>query len=390
MKRLIFANALLVTPTGTAPGALVVENGRIAELLATPSPRAHGERSLDLGGDYLLPGLVDVHTDSLERQFTPRHGVYWPSPLSAAMANDALLFGCGVTTALDSICAEAFPEEETRRRMFNDCVAAVTRGEKEGLFRSRHLLHLRCETADPKTAAILGDHLSNGLTALASLMDHTPGQRQYRDVRKFREYYADEGWSDEEFARVVERLRDEQARYAGVQRARIVAQCRALGVPLASHDDATAEHVRQAADEGVAICEFPTTLEAARAARAAGMEVVMGAPNIVLGGSHSGNVSAMEVFRAGLLTALSSDYAPASLALAPFLIHQSEGVPLHECAALATANPARMLGLDDRGTLAPGKLADLIRVRLTDGGPVVTGTWVGGAAGIRGVNGHRA
>ena len=182
-------------------------------------------RGEDFGGDYLIPGLVDVHTDSLERQFTPRHGVYWPSPLSAAMANDALMFGCGVTTVLDSICAEAFPEEETRRRMFNDCIQAVSYGEGNGLFRSRHLLHLRCETADPKTPAILGAHLGNPLVRLASLMDHTPGQRQYKDVDKFRQYYSDEGWDDEEFSSVVERLRAEQARHAGPQRADIIRRC---------------------------------------------------------------------------------------------------------------------------------------------------------------------
>jgi len=377
MKTIILANALLVTETGTRPGCVEIVDGRI-ESLGSSAVRGSGGRTIDCGGDYLLPGLVDVHTDSLERQFTPRRGVYWPSPLLAAMANDALLHGCGVTTALDSICAEAFPEEETRRRMFNDCISAVTRGEKEGLFRSRHLLHLRCETADPKTAAILGDHLANPLTALASLMDHTPGQRQYRDERKFREYYADEGWSDEEFARVAARLRADQARCAASERSRIIGECRRLKVPLASHDDETVEHVRQAASEGIAISEFPTTIEAAREARRLGMDVVMGAPNIALGGSHSGNVPAISVLREGLLTVLSSDYVPASLLLAPFLLHAREGLPLHECAALVAANPARMLGLHDRGTLAPGKLADIVRVRMTAGEPVVAGVWTGG------------
>jgi alpha-D-ribose 1-methylphosphonate 5-triphosphate diphosphatase len=371
MRETVFTNARVVTEQDVFRGTVVVRQGRIAGV-----ERSVAASGLDLDGDYLLPGLVDVHTDSLEKQFLPRHGVYWPSPLSAAMANDALMSGCGITTVLDSICAEAFPEEETRRRMFNDCIEAVACGVRGGLFRSRHRLHLRCETADPKTPAILGRHLDNPLVVLASLMDHTPGQRQYRDVEKFREYYTDEGWSDQEFGRVVRRLQAEARQYADPQRTDIVNQCRARSIPLASHDDATPEHVARAAEEGVTICEFPTTGEAAEAARAAGMDVVMGAPNVVLGGSHSGNVAALEVFRQGNLTVLASDYVPSSLVTAPFILHRL-GAPLHESLALVSANPARMLGLDDRGSIGEGKLADLVRVRTVDGQPVVLQTWMG-------------
>lgn len=384
MRERIFVNGRIVTEHEVFTGGVEVRSGRIHAVHPTANPTAHPdgpagrEEVIDLEGDYLLPGLIDVHSDSLEQQFTPRHGVYWPSPLSAAKANDALLFGCGITTVLDSICAEAFPEEQTRQRMFNDCVAAVTQGEQGGLMRSQHLLHLRCETADPKTPGILGEHMDNPLVRLISLMDHTPGQRQYRDVNKFREYYTDEGWSDAEFDAVVARLRAEQGRYAGPQRADIIARARQKAIPLASHDDATVEHVRQARREGISICEFPTSKAAARAARQQGMDVVMGAPNIVLGGSHSGNVSALEVFREGDLTVLASDYVPASLLLAPFALHVLEKALLHECIRLVTANPARMTGLADRGAIAPGMRADLVRVRLVEGQPLVMGVWTAG------------
>ncbi|GAB7024440.1 alpha-D-ribose 1-methylphosphonate 5-triphosphate diphosphatase [Salidesulfovibrio brasiliensis] len=377
MPETIFTNARIVTETEIIHGSLTVYDGRIRRIDEGTSSLPGGT---DCDGDYLIPGLVDVHTDSLERQFTPRPGVYWPSPLSAATANDTLLCGCGITTVLDSICAEAFPEEETRRRMFNDCIAAVTEGERRGLFRSNHLLHLRCETADPKTPGILNHHLDNPLVKLASLMDHTPGQRQYRDENKFREYYSNEGWTDEEFAKVVSRLKKEQAKHAEEQRAAIIAQCRKRGIPMASHDDASEPHVRQALEEGIGICEFPTTYEAASTAHAAGMDVVMGAPNVVLGGSHSGNVSALEVFRAGLLTVLTSDYVPGSLLLAPFRLHHEEGRPLPECIALVTANPARMLGLEDRGRIAENLHADLVRVRLVEGQPVAASVHVSGRA----------
>ncbi|MGE4290721.1 MAG: alpha-D-ribose 1-methylphosphonate 5-triphosphate diphosphatase [Desulfovibrio sp.] len=375
MGERVYTNGRIVTRDEVLRGGVRVRDGRISAV--GPAVSGGTAEVVDLAGDYLIPGLVDVHSDSLEQQFTPRHGVYWPSPMSAAKANDALLFGCGITTILDSVCAEAFPGEETRRRMFSDCIAAVTRGAESGLMRSRHLLHLRCETADPKTPGMLGEHLDNPLVRLISLMDHTPGQRQYRDVNKFREYYTDEGWSDEEFADVVARLQAEQARHAGPQRSAILDRARRRGIPLASHDDATVEHVRQAECEGITISEFPTSKEAARTARRAGMDVVMGAPNIVLGGSHSGNVSALEVFRQGDLTVLASDYVPSSLLLAPFALHVTEKAALHECLALVTVNPARMLGLEDCGSIAPGKRADLVRVRLVDGQPLVVGVWTG-------------
>ncbi|WP_419785476.1 alpha-D-ribose 1-methylphosphonate 5-triphosphate diphosphatase [Pseudodesulfovibrio sp.] len=376
MKEMVLRNGLVVTEGEVVAGSVVVRDGVIAGIDAgATSVRG----ALDLEGDYLIPGLIDVHTDSLERQFTPRPGVYWPSPLSAAVANDAMMHGCGITTVLDSICAEAFPEEETRRRMFNDAVRAVTDGEAARLFRSRHLLHLRCETADPKTPAILGEHLENPLVRLVSLMDHTPGQRQYKDENKFRQYYSDMAWTDSEFAQVVERLKDEQARYAEPQRAAIIGRATEHGIPLASHDDATPEHVAEARAASISISEFPTTLEAAFAARKAGMAVVMGAPNIVLGGSHSGNVSALEVLDAGQLTVLASDYVPASLLLAPFLVSRLLSRPLPDCMALVSANPAAMLGLDDRGVIAPGRLADLVRVRMADEQPVPVAVWTGGA-----------
>ena len=375
MRELIFTNGRIVAGDEEFFGSVAVRDGLI---VAVDQGVSGAPGAVDLEGDYLIPGLVDVHSDSLERQFTPRFGVYWPSPLSAAVANDAMLHGCGVTTVLDAICAEAFPEEETRLRMFNDAIGAISAGEGAGLFRARHLLHLRCETADPKTPAILGEHLDNPLVRLVSLMDHTPGQRQYKDVNKFRQYYSDVGWTDDEFADVVERLKGEQARFAGPQRAAIIERAAARHIPLASHDDATPAHVAEALAEAISISEFPTTLKAARTARDAGMDVVMGAPNIVLGGSHSGNVSALEVLLDGRLTVLASDYVPASLLLAPFAVSAREGVPLPETLALVTANPARMLGLTDRGVIEPGRLADLVRVRLVDGQPVPAGVWVGG------------
>lgn len=341
---------------------------RILDMGALPCPH---RRAVDLGGDHLLPGFVDIHTDAIERQFLPRPGVLWPAPLPAVMACDAQFAAAGITTAFDSLCAEAFPREEARRRLFGDAVTSVARGMRMGLLSVRHLLHIRCETADPKVLDLFLSCIDLPEVRLVSLMDHTPGQRQYRDLAAYRRQYQGEGWDDGEFAGVLAVLRENQQRHAAPHRAAIIAACRERSIPLASHDDTTADHVRQAAAEGIGICEFPTTLEAAREAKRCGMTTVMGAPNIVLGGSHSGNIPALDVLRADCLDILASDYAPASMAEAVFLLHREHGVPLPRCAELTATNAAKLLGLADRGSLTPGLLADFARIRLLDGAPVV-------------------
>ncbi len=366
-------NATIVTPQERFTGSILLRNGSVAAL--DRGPCAQGQ---DMKGDLLLPGLVDVHTDSLERQFAPRPGVYWPAALSAAQANDAMLAGCGITTVLDSVCAEAFPKEETRRKLFADAIRAVTLGMEQRLFLTDHRLHIRCETVDPEVLNLFAPHAANPLLALVSLMDHTPGQRQYRNMDDFRRYYSAEGWTDDEFHAVVRQWTDNQEIYGATHRKEIIKLCLERGLPLASHDDATPAHVDQALAEGARICEFPTTLEAARAATERNMLVVMGAPNAVLGKSHSGNVSVREAAAAGCLDVLSSDYTPSSILAAAFTLHQDLDFPLHETISMVTHTPATALGMSDRGSLEPGKRADAVRVRLVEGQPVVLGVWVKG------------
>jgi alpha-D-ribose 1-methylphosphonate 5-triphosphate diphosphatase len=166
-------------------------------------------------------------------------------------------------------------------------------------------------------------------------------------------------------------MRENSARH----RQTIVERSRKAGVPIASHDDTTAEHVAEAVEEGISISEFPTSREAAELARRNGMAVIMGAPNLVRGGSHSGNVSTEELSREGLVDALSSDYVPASLLHAVFILHRRRGLELPAAMNLVSRNPAHMVGLHDRGEIAVGKRADLIRVSLSDDVPVVRGVW---------------
>jgi alpha-D-ribose 1-methylphosphonate 5-triphosphate diphosphatase len=212
---------------------------------------------------------------------------------------------------------------------------------------------------------------------LISLMDHTPGQRQFRDLQKMRAYYTRHGFNDDASfdAYVVERLAMHQE-FAQGNRAALVAMAHAAGVAIASHDDATREQVAEAIADRVSIAEFPTTMEAAEASHDSGVKVLMGAPNVVRGGSHFGNVAARELAAAGRLDILSSDYVPASLILAAFeLPRLVPGLDLAHALRLVTKNPAEATGLADRGEIALGKRADLVRVRYAAEHPVVRTVW---------------
>ena len=236
-----------------------------------------------------------------------------------------------------------------------------------GLLRADHHLHARCELPAPNTIELFEPFHGHERLSLISLMDHTPGQRQWEDIEQARTYFTGKkGWSEAKFQQQLTRSAELQARYAEPHRAYFVAYCRQHGIALASHDDTTEAHVAQAHAEGASMSEFPTTVTAARAAHQRGLLTVMGGPNVVRGGSHSGNVAAAELARLGLLDILSSDYVPASLLGAVLRLVEDGITSLPEAVAMVTHNPARATGLHDRGSLVPGLRADLIQVRLVD------------------------
>jgi alpha-D-ribose 1-methylphosphonate 5-triphosphate diphosphatase len=410
MSETVFRNGRLVLRDGVAAGRLCVRRGRIADVEANggacrsasraagPSGTPGNGAVVDLEGDFLLPGLVELHTDNLESHLMPRPGVVWPSSLAALLSHDAQIAGAGITTVLDSLCVGEPLHGSQRKALLAmaldgldaldraDAADAAHAGTDGGvsagtngasLLRSEHLLHLRCEVADPDAPEILADHLAHPRLTLVSVMDHTPGQRQWTDLDKYRVFHRRQA-GDAAFDRAIDEHRARHERHAEENRAAILGLCRERGLRTASHDDTLPEHVRQACAEGIAVSEFPTTLEAARAAHQGGMRVVMGAPNVVRSGSHSGNVSARELARAGFLDVLSSDYLPASLLCAAFDLAREPGVELHEAVAMVTAVPARAVGLADRGELAVGQRADLVRVRMVEDLPVVRGVWRAG------------
>lgn len=371
MSETVFSNAQIVLPDEVIRGCLVVRDGRIAEIDAGSSRVGD-----DIEGDFLIPGLVELHTDHLENHYRPRPGLFW-DPLAALHAHDAQIAGSGITTVFDAVRIGSdidLPDMLSHARHLVDAVRA---GGAGGWLRAEHFIHLRCELPSHDVVDHFDSLANHPTTRLASVMDHTPGQRQFRSLDAYKRFYAKQmGRSPEELQSYLDARLAEHKRYSTPNRQAIVSRARAMGIALASHDDATLAHVEEAEADGVAIAEFPTTLEAASAAHEAGLAILMGAPNVVRGKSHSGNISATDLVEAGLLDILSSDYVPFALLQAVFLLPQRiEGLALPAALATVTVNPARAAGLDDRGEIMTGKRADLVRVAAQAPLPVVRGVW---------------
>ena len=368
----ILTNAILVLPDDTFQGTLVLRDGAIADVQRGRSslPAAH-----DMDGDYLIPGIVDTHTDNLERQVQPRSLARWPSR-SAMVAHDAQCAAAGVTTVLDALCLGDLGFDPGRMRTFQEGVTDLDALTSADLLKAEHFLHLRCEVPAADMLSLFDTVAEHPRVRMVSLMDHSPGVGQYVDLDFYRALRRRGGADEAYIERRILELQEQRARLRMPNRRALLARLAGRDIALASHDDRTEEEVAENAADGVRISEFPVTMEAARAAKAAGMDVVAGAPNIVRGGSHSGNVAAADLMQHGAVDALASDYVPNSLVEAAFQCAQRIGLP--QAIALITDRPARLAGLPDRGRLAPGERADIVRVRLHDGLPVVRQVWRAG------------
>ncbi len=372
----ILANARIVLADHVIEnGYVVIDKGLIVEIGEGTSP----ERGEDFAGDLLLPGLIELHTDHLEAHVTPRPKVQW-DPFAAVLSYDAQIATSGITTVLDSLRVwreEGAGEEDGQAA---DLSKVIDSARQAGLLRIEHFLHLRCEVPMPKVVEDTTELIGRPEVRLLSLMDHTPGQRQFRDQQKLREYYRGKsGSNDVELDEMFARRIAHHAQYAADNYVRLVSLAARHGTPLASHDDTTLRHAEEALRDRVAIAEFPTTVEAAAALHANGIKVMMGAPNLMRGGSHSGNVATAELARAGMLDLMSSDYVPSSLLLAALrLPAESERYDLPAAVRTVSKTTAEALGLIDRGEIAPGKRADLIRVHPARDAAAVRCVWSGG------------
>jgi alpha-D-ribose 1-methylphosphonate 5-triphosphate diphosphatase len=354
-------------------GWVALADGRIAEIGEGDAPAG----SDDAGGDLIMPGLIELHTDHLEAHYVPRPKVFW-DPISAVVSYDGQLATCGITTVLDSLRVWREDGAEDVDGRAGILAAAITAAREANILRAEHFLHLRCEIPMPDVVEEAKELIDRPDVRLMSLMDHTPGQRQFRDEVKLRDYYRGKagGMTDAELDVLFKRRFDYQQAYAAKNMREIVALAHQYEIPLASHDDTTDENVADAIRDRVSVAEFPTTMEAARGLHRAGIDILMGAPNVVRGGSHSGNIAAVDLAREGLLDILSSDYVPSSLLMGALqLPKQIPAIDLAAAVRTVTKTPAEAVGLNDRGEIAVGKRADLIRVHVARDVPVVRSVW---------------
>ncbi len=369
---LCLANARLILSGRVLHGRLTIENGLISEI-------SEGDRvpagAVDCDGDHLMPGLVELHTDNLERHLEPRPDVDWPHT-SALLAHDAELASTGITTVFDALRVGSIHGGKTRydayaRKVTNELLSL----RAQGGFKISHFLHLRAEVCSETLMQELADFTPEDRVGIVSLMDHTPGQRQFRDLSALKTYLQKKrSLTEAEFAEHVARLKDLQVRYGAQHEAGAVTEATRLGAVLASHDDTTTEQVEVSHRNGARFAEFPTTVQAAEACAARGIAVMMGAPNIIRGGSHSGNVSAAELAEGGLLDIISSDYVPSALLLSAFRLADLWN-DLPRAVACVTSNPAAAAGLSERGRLEVGLRGDVIRVGQIAQTPVLHGVW---------------
>jgi alpha-D-ribose 1-methylphosphonate 5-triphosphate diphosphatase len=368
---LAFTNARIVLEDSIITGSVLIRDGKIADI-----SEGTGHVGEDLEGDYLIPGLVELHTDHLEQHYSPRPGVRW-NMTAAIQAHDAQVASSGITTVFDCLRMGADEDGGFERGEMRGMADAIQAAERDGRLRSNHLIHLRCEVSADNVLEHFSDFENDPFVRLVSLMDHAPGQRQFQTMDQYIFYYQKKrGLSDDVFAGFVARRQAESARNSTPHRIAIAQVCTQRGITMASHDDATLAHVDEAIENGVKLAEFPTSFDAAKASHEAGMSVLMGAPNVVRGKSHSGNIAARDLAEKGVLDVLSSDYVPLSLLYAPFVLaDEVEGVSLPQALAMVTSTPARSVGLDDRGRIATGLRADLVRVHRQEDVPVARAIW---------------
>lgn len=373
MQEHVFKNCRIVLADCVVEGSLLVRDGIIAEINSGPCDVAG---ATDLEGDLLMPGLVELHTDNLERHLLPRPKAHWPA-IAAVVAHDSQIASSGITTVYDAMAIGDVQSGSMRKKRLEDMTAALREAKEHGVLKAEHILHLRCEVSDPAMQDMLEPLLKSPDLGLLSVMDHTPGQRQFVSEQTYRNYYqAKFNLNDSEMSAFITARREDQKIHSKKNRDFVVEQARQRNLHLASHDDATLDHVQEAVEDGMTIAEFPTTVDAAKASHEAGLAVMMGGPNLVRGGSHSGNVSARDLAERGVLDVISSDYAPASLLHGAMLLaDEVEGYDIPRAVATVTKNPAKAAGLTDRGEIAPGKKADLLRIWGSALHPIITGVW---------------
>ncbi len=370
---IVLSNANIILEDEVILGSVFVKEGKIADIgqgMVVP------KGAIDCQGDYISAGLVELHTDNLERHMQPRPGVKWPMK-AAILSHDAELASVGITTVFDALRVGSITSDKKAKygKYARGVATDIINMRAADQLRVSHFIHLRAEVCTETLLEEMGEFNTDDRIGIVSIMDHTPGQRQFRDLSKMEEYLVGKySMSKQDVLEHFDKLYKLRDQYGVAHEEGAARIGKELGAVLASHDDTTFNDVAASAQKGVQIAEFPTTLEAAQECHNRNIAVMMGAPNLLRGGSHSGNIAAHELASAGVLKILSSDYAPSSLLMAAVRLGL-ETDDMAQGLRAVTATPAQATGLKDRGRIRQGLRADLVRFNLVDNLPCIKGVW---------------
>ncbi|MEO1619192.1 MAG: alpha-D-ribose 1-methylphosphonate 5-triphosphate diphosphatase [Planctomycetota bacterium] len=359
-------------------GAIRLEGDRISAICPEA---ANADVEVDLGGAYLMPGMIDLHSDAIESLAEPRSGIYLPFDLAARQA-DQLAACHGITTLYNAI---SFAGEELGLRSGDApsrLAEAVTAHAANAVTDQR--VHCRYEVTVEESLNKILRFIENGSCDLVSYMDHSPGQGQFQDEANYRSYMtARYGYSDEMISELLDAKSTTRSDGDGIRRRveRLSAAAAECSVPLAGHDSDSSRHVDEMISLGASLAEFPMTEEAAAAAVAAGLHQSVGSVNVIRGGSQRTGMSALALIGSRQADCLCSDYVPATLLPAVLKICNETELSLSESVGVVTLNPARAVGLTDRGQIRVGYRADLVAFEvchLQRSLPTTIATWCGG------------
>lgn len=376
MSTSYLTHASLVLPDRLlTDSALLIDDGHIVAIEPDAAQVPAHANVVDLRGHTVMPGLIDVHCDAIEKEVEPRAGVLFPLDFAVAQV-DRRNAAAGITTPYHALSFASNQFGVRSNETAATLVRAVAAFGAHSLVDNR--IHCRYEVTDPAAVPVLEALMDEGVVDLLSVMDHSPGQGQFKTVDAYLTYMmGNHGMSREEAADAAAK---KQAELEGAPERvnRLLDRARLHGIPTASHDDDSPQRIAAMHALGVSMSEFPINVETARAAKTVALPTILGAPNVLRGKSQSGSMRALDAILAGVASILCSDYQPSTLIAAAFAAARQAELPLNEALALVTANPADACGLSDRGRLRTGARADLIAVRTVAGQPLVTHTWSAG------------
>ncbi len=381
----IIHNGKIVTEKTIVEGfAVVVEGERIQAIIPEEQVIDYPHAQLiDANGGFVSPGFIDIHSDYIETIASPRPTSMMNFDISLREA-EKILISHGITTMFHSLSfykEDVFSHKPMRQPANIQRMVDAIEKTHNRLHLIRHRLHARFEIDNIDEVDQLIKNIKEGKVHLLSFMDHTPGQGQYRNLEVYRDTlkgYRD--ISDEDVnVLIAERQSIECLTTQKITEVANIAHD--YGIAVASHDDDDIKKLELVKSFGTTISEFPITLEVAKKAKELGIHTIAGAPNVMLGGSHSGNLSAAEAISLGCMDILCSDYYPPALLHAVFDLHEKYQNDLHEMFMMVTLNPAKAVKMDDElGSITVGKRADLLVIeRMEDGYPMLTTTMVNGA-----------